>query len=94
MISLGRLVFKLHSRIPVNFVTGFVVYLFWKFNFVHILILWLFLIPIYEYMLLFFLGIKIDWLCCSPAKKMCTFTYGEDWILQSHKKQIPQDARD
>ena len=45
-------------------------------------------------MLLFFLGIKIDWLCCSPAQKMCTFTYGEDWILQSHKKQIPQDARD
>ena len=30
----------------------------------------------------FFLGIKIDnWLCCSPAQKMCT--YGEDWILQS-----------
>ena len=28
MISLGRLVFKLHSRIPVNFVTGFVVYLY------------------------------------------------------------------
>ena len=59
--------------------------------FVHILILWLFLIPLYYTCCCYFLAIKMDRLCCSPAQKMCTFTYGEDWILQSHKKQIPPD---